>query len=325
MRGSNPENLSGRQFGHWTVIEHSAFTNRFWLCRCDCGVEREVNGGNLRSGVSQSCGHDRAQKGGRATTGRLHRDTEIRGQRFGKWTALEKRGGKHWLCRCDCGNEVVVYTSNLRGGRSTSCGCERRKKFYATITKHGLNDHPLHSVWRGIKDRCFNPNNQDFHHYDGRGIRMCDRWKDDFTAFWDDMASGWRPGLTIERINVDGNYELSNCHLDTALRTMEKPKAATSMAIYAGKSRAEVVIKARDFHWLWSYDRIADSVRAIGYRGTLGKVANDILIPKDSDLVKELNAKHADEIKAYLDAPYPSLAPCHPISMVQFNANGNKR
>lgn len=137
------------------------------------------------------------------------------GKKFGRWTVLSYvkpvRGTSLWLCKCECGVERNVSINNLRMGKSKSCGCLQKEVASETFFKHGQLNHPLYNTWAGIKNRCYNENDQDFRYYGGRGIRVSERWLVDFWNFWDDMAPGWRPGLTIERKDVNGNYEPGNC------------------------------------------------------------------------------------------------------------------
>lgn len=137
------------------------------------------------------------------------------GQRFGRWTLLSyigpASGTRMWLCRCDCGTERSVSLGNLKMGRSRSCGCLQEEVASQTKFKHGQVNHQIYRTWAGIKNRCYNENDQDFKYYGGRGIKVSDWWLADFWNFWDDIARGWRPGLTIDRIDVNGHYEPGNC------------------------------------------------------------------------------------------------------------------
>lgn len=121
-------------------------------------------------------------------------------------------GQRRFLCKCICGERVKL--SSVGWGKTRSCGCLRREVAAAKATKDGRSAHPLYGVWKMMIQRCHTPTNKDYEDYGGRGIRVCDRWRNDFQAFADDM--GPRPdGMTVERVNRDGNYEPSNCEWAT--------------------------------------------------------------------------------------------------------------
>lgn len=137
------------------------------------------------------------------------------GKRFGLLTVVERKpsdakGQSMWLCRCDCGNEKIIRGHDLTQGKTQSCGCTR--KYNCGLYKHGLSHTRLHGIWRNIKGRCYNPNNPCYQHYGGRGITVCDEWKNDFQKFYDwSMENGYQENLSIDRIDANGAYSPQNC------------------------------------------------------------------------------------------------------------------
>lgn len=143
----------------------------------------------------------------------MSRKLELAGKRFGNLYVIslvpDKIPNRHkWLCKCDCGNTYLAKGYNLANGRVKSCGCNQRKGHKT----HGMSHTSLHKRWRSIKDRCTNPRCERYADYGGRGITICDEWENDFVAFMEwALSHGYEESLTIDRIDVNGNYEPDNC------------------------------------------------------------------------------------------------------------------
>ena len=150
------------------------------------------------------------------------RSIDITGQRFGNLIALYTIPGnrttnrRKWLCLCDCGNTHLATYSNLAGGRIISCGCKRKEQAGNMNRSHGLSKTRLYSIWCDMKSRTSNPNVPCYSFYGGRGIDVCEEWKNNFTAFYSwALNNGYSDTLTLDRKNNDEGYSPNNCRWTT--------------------------------------------------------------------------------------------------------------
>ena len=197
-RAHNFKDLTGQRIGVLVVTGYAETRGNvaYWNVLCDCGATKAISTGNLTHGKNTSCGSGCPLRVN-------HNIKEETGNIYGKWKVLRYVGSSMWLCRCECGAESTIKGSHLRQGKSQQC------RSCATKT-HGWSTVDGYRSWEGMISRCRNAADHSYNSYGGRGITVCTRWES-FEKFLEDM--GPRPSVdhSIERINVDGNYEKSNC------------------------------------------------------------------------------------------------------------------
>lgn len=167
---------------------------------------------------------------------------DLTGQRFGKLVAVKSVYDRDkkvtlWECKCDCGNTCFVRANRLAHERTKSCGCLRIDSNKQKNTTHGMSKTNIYYAWHSMKARCYNPTDHNYSRYGNRGITVCDEWRNSFESFlrWA-TSNGYHEGLTLDRIDNDGNYCPNNCRWVTT--SVQNNNRSVSINItYNGKTQ----------------------------------------------------------------------------------------
>lgn len=241
--------LEGKRFGMLEVLEEvmpgrtpNGAIKRMWLCQCDCGNTVVVNMFSLKENRLCSCGCQ------------LETPDYI-GQRFGRLVVIgegekirDSNGHKRgtFVCQCDCGNTITVNRRYIVRGQKKSCGCinreirERQARLKEWRTKYVKPEYKkLRECWQKIKQRCYNSNERNYKYYGGRGIKMCPEWIEEKGMYvfceWA-LNNGYQDNLSIDRIDVDGDYTPENCRW-IPLAEQQRNKSTTRYIEYKGETR----------------------------------------------------------------------------------------
>lgn len=154
--------------------------------------------------------------------------------KFGLWVVVDARQiDCKVLCRCVCGTENMVNVYNLASGKTNSCGCAAKP---IRARKHGLSKTPEYQIWKAIKARCYGVNHKNYPKYGGRGIRVCDRWRDSFDSFYADMGPRPSNRHSIDRIDTNGDYSPDNCRWATQVEQTRNTRR-NALVTYNGETK----------------------------------------------------------------------------------------
>mgnify|MGYP000002957813 FL=1 len=218
--------LAGKKFGKLTAVyriksEGTIGSGKpaLWMCKCDCGNTKIMSSTRLIHGKTDNCGCMDSKcrnKKGQFVKGENVKD--ISGEKFGKLTVLKLdkivNRKSYWIVRCECGTIKSVRSDTLKV--ITSCGCNKKKQDIINLgitNHHELTHHPVYSIWNAMINRCGNPHNKHYNNYGGRGIKVCEEWKDIriFSKWADETGFEPNKNLSIERKDVNGDYCPENC------------------------------------------------------------------------------------------------------------------
>lgn len=228
------EELIGSKYGMLTVLEDkgSVKGKKMVLVQCECGKIKTIS---LNSINSTSCAK---------SCGCLIKNSKINlvGLKFERLQIIEDlgtSGGRRWVkIKCDCGNVKDSLLQSLKSGATKSCGCLNKELTSKRSIRHGLwRKHPLYIVWDSMIQRCYNPNNNSYNSYGGRGVHICEEWKVDFTVFYEWAKDKWQKGLQLDKdIITKGNkiYSPTTCCFVTR-RKNQRNRRNNIMLEYGGK------------------------------------------------------------------------------------------
>ena len=197
-----------------------------------------------------------------------NRTNNLTGKSFHRWLVIDfshsKRKHTYWICRCECGTIKPVRADQLQNGESKSCGCWHKEKASEqgrTTTTHGMAGSLIYAVWNGMVRRCTKLDDWSYSRYGQRGIRVCDRWRNSFTAFYEDMGPRPTNKHSLDRIDNNGDYTPDNCRWATRIEQASNTRknfyltcsgethTLAEWSRITGISVAALWVRLRKFNW----------------------------------------------------------------------------
>lgn len=221
----------GERIGIFTLVR-SVGAKLGWAVRCECGRECTKHLGVMAAAIT--CGRECATPRTRRVPAERRIERHL-GQRFGRLLVQEivRRNGCNVRVRtlCDCGASHVAFLNNITAGVTTSCGCRNRESAAERFTTHGRSGSVEYSIWNAMRHRCGNPQNNAWADYGGRGITVCERWRESFENFIADMGARPSPRHSIDRINNSAGYSPENCRWATQSEQMRNTRRTTFIVL----------------------------------------------------------------------------------------------
>lgn len=234
--------LEGQTFDKLTAILYCGKGR--WICSCECGKLTRVSSYDLCRGTRTRCSS-------------CAQIDDLRGKMFGYWKVLSRAESRNghilWNCICTkCGTKRKVFADSLKRPHTLSCGCCTAETLREYHTTHGMTKTRIYNIWAKIKERCFKPNSPAYKYYGSRGIKICDRWKDSFENFRDDMYESYlkhveeygEKNTTLDRIDVNGDYCPENCRWATWNEQADN------------RRNSEIIVLGREAHNLTEWCRL---------------------------------------------------------------------
>ncbi len=296
--------LTGKRFNRLVVIRLVPGLRSRWLCRCDCGTEKEISGGNIHRVKSCGCQAREDQHNPEFT--------DLTGSTFGHWAVLgepKKKGANlwwNWKCRCTCGTTIYVSANKLRSGKSQSCGCVANLAHTGNRSTHCRTHTSEYGSWTHMRTRCQNPNSDCYGDYGERGITVCERWANSFENFLADMGEKPSRKHSLDRIDNDKGYSPDNCRWASS-KEQARNKRTSRMITYNGETLALAD---------WA-ERLGISFRTIASRLDLGMSVDEALT---RPVKKRPRGRRSDCLRIW----YGMIYRCHNPKDVSYSRYGGR-